>query len=154
VKRAVAWAVWWLALFWLWLLLAGEWNRQEWVASAAAATLGASIGELARARTGFPSHVPLRAVADVPKVLAAVFVDFGIVAWALVASALRRRVVRGSFRSRPLTRPRDARGSGRRAWTVLASSYSPNAYVIDLDREQRTVLLHDLVPRRASEEPA
>ncbi len=154
VKRVVAWAAWWLALFWLWLLLAGEWNRQEWVAAALAATLGASVGELARARTGFPSRVPLRAVADVTKIVVAVFVDFGIVAWALVASALRRRVVRGSFRSRPLTRPRDARGSGPRAWTALAASYSPNAYVIDVDREHRSVLLHDLVPHRSSEKPA
>jgi hypothetical protein len=43
---------------------------------------------------------------------------------------------------------------GPRAWTALAASYSPNAYVIDIEPETHRVLLHDLVPRRESERPA
>ncbi len=155
MKRVLAWAGWWLALFWLWLLLAGEWNRQEWVAAAAAAAFGASLGEFARARTGLHARVPLRALADVPGIVLEVFVDFGIVVWALLASALRREIVRGDFRSRKLSRgSRDAHAAGPRAWTALAASYSPNAYVLDIDRESHVVLLHDLVARRASEKPA
>jgi hypothetical protein len=37
---------------------------------------------------------------------------------------------------------------------VLIAGWSPNAYVVDIDEESGTVLLHDLVPNRASEEPA
>jgi len=63
--------------------------------------------------------------------------------------------VRGKLISRELERGAvAARGVGPRAWTVLLSSYSPNAYAIDVDPETRTVLLHDLVPHRRSERPA
>lgn len=155
MKHVVAWLAWWLALFWLWFLLVGEWNRQELVAAAAAATIAASLAELARVRTGFHGRLPSRAVADVPQALGMVVVEFGIVAWALLASVARRRVVRGELVSRRLERGTDAaRGVGPRAWTALASSYSPNAYVIDVEPESCTVLLHDLVRHRGSEKPA
>ena len=41
----------WLALFWLWMLLAGEWNRQQWIAAAAAATIASSPPEERCSRT-------------------------------------------------------------------------------------------------------
>ena len=155
MKHVLAWAAWWLALFWLWFLLVGEWNREEWVAAAIAAAIAASLAELARARTGFASPLPLRAFADLPQVLGMVVVDFGIVIWALLASIARRRVVRGELVSRELERgAAAAAGAGPRAWTSLAASYSPNAYVVDIDAETRRVLLHDLVPHRRSESPA
>ncbi len=154
MKHVLAWVAWWVALFWLWLLLAGEWNRIEWVAAASAATIAASVAELARARTSFSARVPARALADLPPVLLAVLVDFGIVVWVLLASVARREVVRGSFRERELSRREDATGVGPRAWVALAASYSANAYVLDIDPASGRVLLHDLVPNRSSESPA
>ena len=155
MKHVIAWGSWWLALFWLWFLLVGEWNRQELVAAALAATIAATLAELARVRTGFRARVPLRALSDVPRALGMVVVDFGIVVWALLASVARRRVVRGEFVSRELARGTVAvRGVGPRAWTALAASYSPNAYVIDIESQDCTVLLHDLVRHRESERPA
>lgn len=155
MKHVFVWVSWWLALFWLWMLLAGEWNRQEWVAAAGAAAIAATLGELARVRTGFAARLPSGAAADVLQALGMVVVDFGILVWALVTSVAHRRVVRGEFVSRELERgSRAARGVGPRAWTALAASYSPNAYVIDIEPETDTVLLHDLLPRRKSERPA
>ena len=155
VKHVAVWLGWWLLLFWLWLLLAGEWNATQWVAAAGAAAVAASLGELARVRTGFVVRLPLRVFADVPKVLLAVVVDFGIVVWALLASLVRRDVVRGAFRSHELeTGGDDAVGIGLRAWTEIAATYSPNAYVVEIEPDRRLVLLHDLVVRRASEHPA
>lgn len=155
MKHVVAWVAWWLALFWLWFLLVGEWNGQELVAAAAAAAIAATLAEVARVRTGFHARLPSRAVADVPQTLGMVFVDFGIVARALLVSVVRRRVVRGQFVSRELERgTAAARGVGPRAWTALAASFSPNAYVIDIEPETCTVLLHDLVRHRESEKPA
>lgn len=153
MKHALAWLAWWLALFWLWLLLAGEWNRQEWVAAAAAGAIGATLGEVARRRIGFSPRLPLRALRDVPQAFAMVVVDFGIVAWALLASLARRRIVRGDLRSNELESAR-CRSAGFRAWTALLASFSPNAYVVEIEPESRRVLLHDLVPHRRSEEPA
>jgi hypothetical protein len=154
VRHVVAWVAWWIALFWLWFLLVGEWNNQELGAAAIAATIAASLAELARTRTGFSARVPLRGVADLPGALGMVVVDFGIVTWALLASVGRRRVVRGRLFSRELEGGAAApRGVGGRAWTVLLACYSPNAYPIDVDPGTDTVLLHDLVPHRPSERP-
>lgn len=150
VKHVVALAAWWIALFWLWLLLVGEWNREQVVAAAIAATLAGAAAEFARTRTGLSAPLPPRLLADVPQALWMVVVDFGIVSWALVASVFRRRVVRGELIERESAA---ARGTGNRAWTVLLASYSPNAYVVDIDSDTERVLLHDLIPHRKSEEP-
>ena len=155
MKHVAAWLGWWLALFWLWMLLVGEWDATEWVAAAGAAAVGATLGELARARLEVAPRLPLRALVDVPQVLAMVAVDFGILVWALLRSLVRREVVRGSFRSHELeTGGRDARGVGLRAWTEIAATYSPNAYVVEIEPERGLVLLHDLVPHPPSESPA
>ena len=154
MKHVVPWLAWWLALFWLWMLLVGEWNREEWVAAAIAATIAATLAEFARLRTGFSARLSLRDLAVLPKALGMVFVDFGILVWALVVSVGRRRVVRGELVSREVEHGSAVtRGVGPRAWAVLVSAYSPNAYVVDLDPETRRVVFHDLVRNRASEEP-
>ena len=155
VKHALPWLGWWVALFWLWLLIVGVWNREQLVAAAIAATIAASVAEFARVRTGFAAPLPLRVLATLPQALGMVVVDFGILAWALLAGIARRRIVRGELVSRELPRASwVTQGPGPRAWTVLIASFSPNAYVIDADPEERRVLLHDLVPNRRSESPA
>lgn len=155
MKHVAFWLGWWVVLFWFWFLLVGEWNNQEIGAAAIAATIAASLAELARSRTGFSVRIPVRGLADLPQALGMVVVDFGIVAWALLASLARRRIVRGELVSRDFEGgAAGTRGVGPRAWAVLLATYSPNAYPIDVDPETSTVLLHDLVPHRASERPA
>jgi hypothetical protein len=154
VKHVLPWLGWWVALFWLWLLLVGQWNREQVVAAAIAATIAAFVAELARTRTGLSAPLPLRLLVHVPQSLGMVVVDFGILTWALLAGIARRRIVRGKLVSRE--RPRGSwvtQGPGPRAWTVLVASFSPNAYVVDVDPEARRVLLHDLVQYRRSEDP-
>ena len=118
VRHGIPWVAWWFALFWLWLLLAGEWNREQLVAAAIAAMIAAFAAEFARSRTGFAAPLPLRVLAELPQALGMV-----------------------------------TQGPGPRAWTVLLASYSPNAFVVDVDLERRRVLLHDLVRNRRSEGP-
>lgn len=155
MKHVLPWLAWWIALFWLWFLLVGEWNNQEIGAAAISATIAASLAELARTRTGFSARIPLRGLADVPGALGMVVVDFGIVTWALLASVARRRIVRGRLTSREFDGGAGAGpGVGPRAWAVLIASYSPNAFVIDVDPGTNTVLIHDLVPYAPSERPA
>lgn len=138
MKHALSWLAGWLALFWLWMLVAGDWNRQEWIAAAAGATIASA----------FVRRVPLVRV-RVWFVPAMIVVDFGILIWALALSAARRQVVRGEFVRRPFRRE----GAGVRAWTGLAATYSPNAYVVGFDDERGVALLHDLVRHRSSESP-
>jgi hypothetical protein len=155
VKHVLPWLAWWIALFWLWFLLVGEWNNQEIAGAAISATIAASLAELARKRTGFSARIPLRGLADVPGALGMVVVDFGILAWALLAGVARRRIVRGRLISREFDGGAGAGpGVGPRAWAVLIASYSPNAFVLDVDPGTKTVLIHDLVPYAPSERPA
>jgi multisubunit Na+/H+ antiporter MnhE subunit len=141
VRHALSWLVAWFALFWLWMLLVGEWNHQEWIAAAAAATAAATLGEIARTRARVRLRVPVRWVARAWTVPIAIVVDFGIVMWALV----RRR--EGTWVRRPL--PEGAPN----ALIALLATYSPNAYVVDVDEEAGIVVLHDLVRHRPSESP-
>lgn len=135
----------WLALFWLWLLLVGQWDLREWIAAAVAATAAAALSEVAVRAAGVDVDVPLRWLAKAWSVPAMVVVDFGILVWALG----RRR--KGTFVRRPL--PGDVSSPAVRAWLAIAATYSPNAYVVDVDAESGEVLVHDLVRNRASESP-
>jgi hypothetical protein len=157
VLRSVgAWLSWWVGLFWLWMLLVGDWNRIEWVGGAAVAAVAATVAELARTLAGVSLEPSFGRMKAAPKAWLVVFTDFGIVLFALFRSLARREVVRGGY----VVRKTDAgektttRGVAHRAWTVLIAGYSPNAYVVDIDPDEGTVLLHDLVPWRSSEEPA
>lgn len=140
MRHVLYWLLGWVAFFWLWQLLTGEWNHQEWIAGASAATVAATVGEIARSLSGVSLSVPPRALAATPPALLQILVDFAIVMW-----AIPRRT-----RGRVHTRKTDVRDS--RVWTAYAANFSPNAYVIDIDDEH--VTLHDLVMRRESESPA
>jgi hypothetical protein len=83
-------------------------------------------------------------------------VDFGILMLALARSLAARRVVRGRYvecevDAGPKT---TSEGTARRAWLAFLTGYSANAYLVDVDADTGVALLHDLVPRRSSEEPA
>jgi hypothetical protein len=154
-RHVRTWVLWWIALFWLWMLLVGEWNRIELVAAAIVATVGASFAVLVIAVTGVQARVPfdvLRAAWGVPLMI---FVDFGILTYALVRSLVTRRIVRGSFRANSFpARGDDPDAVGRRALVTILAGYSPNAYVVDVSRTHNTALVHDLIPNRQSERPA
>src|SRR5438067_573363 len=80
-RHVRTWVLWWIALFWLWMLLAGEWNRIELVAAAIVATVGAAFAVIAILVTDFELRVPfdvLRAARSMPLM---VFVDFGILTY-------------------------------------------------------------------------
>lgn len=135
----------WLSLFWLWILLVGEWNRDQWIAAAIAATVGTAIAEAARRFAGVELRPPTSWMSRAWKLPATVVVDFAIVMWALP----QRR--RGVWVRRAI--PGDVAFPARRAWLTIAATYSPNAYVVDIDASEGVVLVHDLVRRRDSESP-
>jgi hypothetical protein len=154
VRAALTYLAWWIALFWLWLAYQGEWNRIEWVAAACAATLAATLATALAALGLLRFRIPVRAIADSKGVPLQIVVDFGIVTVALARRLTGRRVA-GPF----VTRSFESAGSGAvaagdRAWRSVLRTYSPNAYVVDIDPGRHVVLLHDLVENRKSEEPA
>jgi hypothetical protein len=131
VRRVAAWLVLFVVLWWLWQLVSGEWSRSEWITGAAAAAIAATLGEIARSRAGPAERASWHTIAALPPALGMVFVDFGIVVYALFT---RRR---GSFRA----------AHAADALPAYIATLSPNAYVVD----ERTT--HHLVPNPKSQEP-
>ena len=146
----------WLGCFGMWLMLVADWSRVNAVAGVCVAAVAATVAECARAVARENLTVSGRTARAAVSVPLSVLVDFGILVLALGRSAAERRVVRGRYMERevdpgPKTTPA---GRARRAWLALLAGYSPNAYLVDIDPETGIALLHDLVPRRSSEEPA
>jgi hypothetical protein len=130
-QHAAAFVLWFVVLWWLWQLLSGEWGRYGWIAGAAAAAVGATLGELARTRAEAHGATTWTTVASIPSALGMVFVDFGIVLYALFT---RRS---GKFEQ----------ANAAAAWPAYLATLSPNAYVVG---DQVT---HHLVPNKKSQEP-
>ncbi|HWE81502.1 MAG TPA: hypothetical protein VG265_07615 [Gaiellaceae bacterium] len=138
------------------MLFTGAWNLVDVVAAGCAGLAAATIAERSRSLVRVDLRPPLerlRAGALSPLV---VFSDFALLVRALARSAAQGTVVRGRYVARPFEPGAKTTRSGaaHRAWTTLLGGLSPNAYVVDIDSETHTVLLHDLLPRRRSEEPA
>jgi hypothetical protein len=153
-RRAVAWLAWWFLCFWLWLVYVGEWNRYAWVSGAVAASIGATAALVVHHLGLLRFRPAARPFLGAWRVPVQVVVDFGILVAALWRVLVLRREVRGVFRAkRVVAGGDDPAASFRRAWKVVAATYSPNAYVVDVDPERDTVLLHDLVSHEPSERP-
>jgi hypothetical protein len=143
-RRAIAWLLWWAGSWLAFQLLAGDWNRIEWVGGACVATVAATLADAIRTAARVEPRLPLAQLRALPSALAAVVVDFGL----LVVALVRRRP------GRYVVRELEPTAAAQQGPTVLVSGLSPNAFVVELDADRGTVLLHDLVPRRASERPA
>jgi multisubunit Na+/H+ antiporter MnhE subunit len=136
--RTVAWVILvWVALTAFWLLIQGEWNAIQLYAAASAATLSLVVG-LGVRRWALPSaRVEVRWLRRALWIPWHVVKEFGYVTLFL----LRRG--EGEFRtvSFPTGGARPAE-RGRRAFVALATGYSPNSYVVDVDQERGEVLVH------------
>jgi hypothetical protein len=150
-----AWVI-WVALLWgFWLLLVGEWTGTEAVWGLGVAAVVAGAAEAVRAHGVGSLRLPVRWLARAWSVPPMVLVDFGVITWLLVRATVRRERIEGKFRMKPLAPDaREPDAHALRAWITLAATYSPNAYVVDMDPDQGTVLLHDLITIDASDQPA
>jgi multisubunit Na+/H+ antiporter MnhE subunit len=153
VRPTLFWLGWWCVLFPLWLVFVGAWDLYDGVAGVAAAAVAATAALVVR-ELGLLSFRPrVGGFSGFARVPLQVFADFGILAVALVRT-LAGRPVRGIFLAKKL--PTGGRGSEAafaRALAAIAATYSPNAYVVDVDLDRNVVLMHDLVRNSASEEP-
>lgn len=130
----------------LWFLFTGERGAATAVWGAGATACAALAAALVVGRR------PLRGgrarwTATAPSIAWQALVDFLIVTAVLVRSI--RRGDRGPV-GHLVRRPSAALGDGAamwRAWLATAATYSPNAYVLDIDRDTGQALLHGLRPR-------
>lgn len=141
------WLGWFVVLNVLWLALISGFDVAETVLGVAASAIAATAATAVR-HTRFvffhprPSwflatwRLPWRTLIETVQV-------FG---------ALWRRVVhgepiRGRFRAEPFPPGRDEhRAPARRAVRTIAESVAPNTFVVGIDEDEHTVLVHELVP--------
>jgi multisubunit Na+/H+ antiporter MnhE subunit len=134
VRIVLAWA----ALFGLWQLYVGQTTTQTTLAGAIAATLATGAAMLL-ARVGL-----YRFGLDPRRLRRAAALPWEIVRdFALVTRALARGRPSGAFREVGVP----TRTAGDRALAGLLGSIAPNAYVVDVDRDQGTARVHELEPR-------
>jgi multisubunit Na+/H+ antiporter MnhE subunit len=134
VRIVLAWAV----LFGLWQLYVGQTTTQTTIAGVIAATL-ATGAALLLARFGL-----FRFGLDPRRLRRAATLPWDVVRdFALVTLALTRGRPGGAFREVDVP----ARTAGDRAFAGLLESIAPNAYVVDIDRDRGTALVHELDSR-------
>src|SRR3954454_16949534 len=147
MRTVGSWAIIWIALGALWLLYQGEWNAIQIYAATSAAALSLVVAVLVRKHALPAARVERRWLVRVARIPWQVVREFGIVSAFLARALLGRRVPEGEFRALSFpaggSRPADR---GRRAFIALATGYSPNSYVLDVDEEKGLVLVHVLSP--------
>jgi hypothetical protein len=153
VRTALFLLLWWVALFGWWIVLTGTNAGLEEIAAACAALLGALVA-LALRRAGLLGYrFEARWVAKTLQVPWKVVREVGIVFWALGLHIVGQRRLSGRYRAFEFPAGGDDEHSaGRRALAVEADALSPNTLPLDVDRERKLVLRHELDPRRASDE--
>jgi len=140
------WLAWWVGLFIVWLLLVDTVQPQELLVGALAASVAASVA-IAVHRQGYIRFWPRAAwLRETPSLIWDVIVDCGLLGGALWDKLVRRRPVRGVTIRVPFHHGGDnGRDGARRALVNFAVSLTPNSYVVDIDPEADSLLVHRLV---------
>ena len=157
LRTALAGGAWLVTLAFVYMLFVGEWDSIDWIGAGCTAAVAAVFtGSLVhqgllglRARVGWAKSLPT--------VGKQILVDFWIVGRRLVRAVTRLdRARAGSFVARGdfPTGGKNPEGTAWRAFVTVASTWSPNSYVVDIDPDTGNRLSHDLVPNRSSESPA
>lgn len=131
----------------LWVILDDSVAADELIAGAAASAISAVIAEMACHQAG--GQVLLRARWLVPALrLPWLLVrDTGVVFAALWLRLVRGQEPRSQFREEPARYgPDTAEGRSRRSLLVGAMSFTPTKFVLGLDRERGTAVVHELLP--------
>jgi multisubunit Na+/H+ antiporter MnhE subunit len=146
-KFAGSWLAWWAALAVVWLLLVDTLDSEELLVGAVAASIAATVA-VAVHRRGYIRFWP-RAVwlLETPYVVRDVIVDCGRLAGALWRRLVGDKQVHGDTIRVPFHHGGDnGRDGARRALVNFAVSLTPNTYVVDIDPESDSLLIHQLVP--------
>jgi hypothetical protein len=146
VRAVRSWALWWLVLFGLWVVIEGTNEAMELAAGAAAAAVAATLAEALR-RQGLLAFAPgPRWIVRAWRLPHRLLYEFALVTWALVPR-LTGRPSRGRWVASPFTAGgADARSAGNRAAAQVLEDVTPNSMVAEIDREHSAALKHDLLP--------
>ena len=144
--RPALWLAWWAALLVVWLLLVDTTDPQELAAGAVAAAVAATLATAVHRRGYIRFQPRARWLRHTPALLWNVLVDCALLGRALWQRTILRRPVAGTTVRVPFEYGGDSgRDGARRALVNFAISLTPNSYVIDIDPEAHSLLIHQLV---------
>lgn len=149
-RRACAWLAWWAGLMCFWIIVDYSIAPDELLAGAGAAALAAFLAELVTYQAAARLRMRIRWLAPVLGLPGQVARDTVI-----VFGALGRRLARGEqppsgFRVLPVRYGDDTpAGRTRRALLVGGKSIAPNTFVLGIDKDTDTMVIHQLVAEGA-----
>jgi multisubunit Na+/H+ antiporter MnhE subunit len=145
-RRAGAWLAWWIVLMSFWVAVDYSIASDELLAGAAAAALAAFLAELVTYQAAARLNLQVRWITPVFRLPGQVTRDTGI-----VFAALWRRLAHGElpasgFRELPVRYGDDSpAGRTRRTLLVGGKSLAPNTFVLGIDKDTNTMIIHQLV---------
>ena len=142
-----AWLLWWVVCAALWLALVDRVQAAELVLGAIAATIGASVAVLVRARRGTLLRPRARWLRDTWRPAVALVADVVPLVRALVfRGILRRDAPAPTLAEVQFDVPgADREDAAFRILTVILGSLGPNTIVADVDADARVLRVHQLV---------
>jgi len=131
----------------VWVLLVDTFDPEELLVGAAGAAIAATVA-VSLHRRGYIRFWPrARWLREIPFLVLDVNVDCGRLGAALWRKVVLRRPVHGETIRVPFHHGGDnGRDGARRALVNFAVSLTPNSYVVDMDPEGDSLLVHRLVP--------
>jgi multisubunit Na+/H+ antiporter MnhE subunit len=144
---ARSWAVWWVLLAALYLLLADNTVLPELATGAVAAAVGATGAVLCRSQRRELLRPRLRWLRTAWRPVIGVFADLVPLARAFITRGLLRRPTTGTLIE--VAVPTAGDEPERAAFAALSQalgSLAPNRVVVAFDRERGVLLVHQLVP--------
>jgi multisubunit Na+/H+ antiporter MnhE subunit len=146
-RRAGVWLLWWVLMMSLWILVDDSLATDELLAGAGAATLAATLAEVAGYQAS--TWVTLRAgwLGPALRLPADTVRDTGTVLLALGRTLLTGRQPASGFLEVPVSFGDETpRARTRRALLLAGRSVAPNTFALGLDREDGVMVVHQLVP--------
>jgi multisubunit Na+/H+ antiporter MnhE subunit len=143
------WLGWFVALNVLWLALISAFDVAETVLGLGASAVAASAATIVRRQRFVTFRPRARWLLGSWRLPAAAAIDTARVFGVLWRRLARGEPIHGRFRTEPFRLDRDhERRAARRAVYTIGASIPPNAYVVGIDEDEHTVLLHELTPSR------
>jgi hypothetical protein len=155
-RRLKFWIAWYVPLVGLWLAFVSTLDRNEVLLGLVAAAVGATAQELVNAQDLVRFRLDprwLRGLWRLPQQVLAESWLLTVVLWRQLA---RGRAAAGAFRTVPLpvAAEDDALANARRALITSTTSVAGNTYVVGIEGEDGTMLIHQLVPTSDAPVPA
>jgi multisubunit Na+/H+ antiporter MnhE subunit len=154
-RRSRFWIAWYVPLFGLWIMLVDTFAAEELLLGAVAAAAAATAADVVRAQDLVRFRLRTRWLRGVWRIAWQLVPDSWMLAVALWRQLRRPGSVRGCFRVLEFPREGDdAAAAARRALVTSVVSITPNTYVVGIEGEEGTILIHQLVPRVGGEVPS